>query len=190
LIEKKLIVGLGDNLNTILAMEMRNAYYPEVYNNDHEATSKVSTTIADAIRNSGSKYFRGCCWVCGKTKNQLMKIYNKPVDVTIAHIIKTKKLLREKFNLGWDASNFLFLCGTQGAIGTCYDYFSNFQMSFMYKNEKVDEIWIVLGGPYSGKEVVLHSKPHKRTLYSHLTRCIINKSLLKSAQEINFEDLE
>jgi hypothetical protein len=47
----------------------------------------------------------------------------------------------------------------------------------------------VSGGPNNGKLVRLFSKPHKRVLYSHLSRCFINKSLL-NATEFDDEDLE
>ena len=61
-------------------------------------------------------------------------------------------------------SNWLILCGTKGAEGTCHHAFDTFKMGFWNNSNR----WQVVGGKHDGKPVELKSNPHKVVLQAHL----------------------
>jgi hypothetical protein len=182
-----------DQVDDLLMISMRNSYHPEVFNEGSQDTNAATAKIKDAVKNSAPFPQRETCWVCGKKEQEIK------TQLSVAHIIRNNNILKKTFDIKWDISNFIVLCGTKGEKGTCHYYFDTYQMSFMHqKNEGNNSTatsnstnkWIVLGGgELDGKKVILYTKPHKRTMYSHLTRCKMLKSL-KTANKFKLEDLE
>ena len=113
----------------------------------------------------------------------------KTLVLSKAHIIRHKKDAQELGVSCSDGTNVLILCGTKGQekwvpgpLGswiphpTCHDLFDNHKMAFKYNGpEEGDDArleWQVVGGPYDGKTVHFESRPHRRSLHSHLVQCL------------------
>jgi hypothetical protein len=148
-------------------MALRRSYTPEVYNTGRGKTVSAGSNLKGYVR----KEYQESCAVCGTKEN-----------VTVSHILK-HKIDCEKLRIPWDATNFLTLCGTEGQVGSCYDLFDTFQMSFVHTATTMQ--WSVVGGGAKrhGKLVNLATNPRKRALHSHFTRCMLNKSLIGMDEE-------
>ena len=124
----------------------------------------------------------------------------KTLVLSKAHIIGHKKDAEELGVSYSDRTNVLILCGTKGQRKwvqdtkgswiphpTCRDLFDNHKMAFKYNGpEEGDDArleWQVVGGPYDGKTVHFESRPHCRSLHSHLVQCLREGTLSNEFKE-------
>ena len=173
------VFGLGDS-DAYLASSLRLKFPINIFNPGKNRTDKTDTTLR---RDVMTIYDRKCV-VCGvdPTANRL---------ISCVHILNSAKACKTLL-IKWTKRNFLALCGSYGDEGSCHDAFDKGKMSFMHISGE-STLWKVIGGgpDLHNRIVDLKSNPYKRTLHTHLARCIVNQSLVLpiEAEDIDPDDV-
>jgi hypothetical protein len=117
-----------------------------------------------------TKKYGEICAVC-EAKSEANRV------ISCAHILNSRVACTQ-LGIEWNERNFLYLCGTCGDEGSCHDAFDKGKMSFMHVSGDTT-LWKVIGGgpDRHGRTVDLKSNPYKRTLHTHLARCVVINSL-------------
>ncbi len=154
--------------NPVALTKLRRFISPKLFNNDDVR----SDTIPNCLRSNKKKKSEEMkmCFVCQTQE-----------DISNAHILKTEEQCKS-LGLKYDRSNFLFLCGSRGKVGTCHHLFDLFQMSFVQTIDTPQDsimTWqVVGGGHFHGRIVDFPSRPHRRALHAHFLKAYQSESLI------------
>ena len=123
-------------------------------------------SLSDSAKSAKRQRLGRACVVCGKE------------GASISHLLKNPEQCRSN-GIQWDDTNFIMLCGTEGAEGTCHHLFDTQQMSFVHVSGADSSNWIVIGGgaKHHGKRITIASTPHRRVLHAHFVRADMTDAL-------------
>lgn len=127
----------------------------------HRIFNRVSGATTE--RPTNKSQIRGACGtkcvVCGQS------------PASVAHLLRSSSQCSE-LGVNWDSTNFIALCGSEGAAGTCHDMFDKFRISMVHATGRDRTHWVVVGGPNHKKHIVVPSAPHRCVLHAHYTHAV------------------